>query len=169
MQRAFYRFSNRNDILRHLHTDAYNYFRSILGDSGVLTAPDIVSSVNQDWTGNFTGNATTVLAPASTAEVSDVLAYCHDERVAIVPMGGNTGLTGGAVPSRGEVVLSFSRMNQILGFQEVCTAVRQTYHSMCSHILSGCTRRHLKVARQYVPCRDVLLSTQSCLSLYAAI
>ena len=141
MQRLFNRIANRHDILRHLHTDASDYFRRVLGDRGVLTAPDILSSVNQDWTGNFTGNATAVLIPASTAEVSQVLAYCHDRRMPVVPMGGNTGLAGGAVPSRGEVVLSFSRMNQILGFQEVCTALQYislTAAYICTFCLEAC-------------------------------
>lgn len=105
--------------LRFLHLDALDYFRSVMGDRGVITAQDALAGVNTDWTGNFRGEATAVLAPASTAEVSKVLSYCNDHRLPVVPMGGNTGLTGGAVSSSGEAVLSFARMNNILGFQEV--------------------------------------------------
>lgn len=123
MQRVFSSIARHRDKLRCLHTDAYNYFRNVLGDRGVLTSSDVLSSVNQDWTGNFKGNATTVLAPASTAEVSQVLAYCNQQRLSVVPMGGNTGLTGGAVPGVGEIVLSLARMNKVIDFQEVRVAI----------------------------------------------
>jgi len=45
------------------------------------------------------------------------LKYCHEQRVPVVPQGGNTGMVGGSVPHRGdEVVLSLSRMNKIHSF-----------------------------------------------------
>ena len=111
--------SNRVGLFRHLHSDARDYFLNVLGDRGVLTSQDALSSVNVDWTGNFRGAATAVLAPASTAEVSKILSYCNEHYLPVVPMGGNTGLAGGAVARPGEAVVTFARMNKILGFQEV--------------------------------------------------
>ena len=55
-----------------------------------------------------------VVLPGSTAEVSQIARLCHDERVPIVPRGAGTGYTGGAVPTRGGIVLSLERMNRIL-------------------------------------------------------
>jgi FAD/FMN-containing dehydrogenase len=62
-----------------------------------------------------TGRAECVARPASTGEVSRLVALCAAEDVAIVPQGGNTGLSGGSVPTgaRREIVLSLSRMNRI--------------------------------------------------------
>eukprot|EP00892_Ulva_mutabilis_P012695 jgi/Ulvmu1/9799/UM056_0039.1 len=114
----FHQRGNWTWRMRHLHSAALDHFRSIMGDRGVAITEDALSSVNVDWTGNFKGDATAVLAPASTTEVSKVLSYCNDHCLPVVPMGGNTGLTGGAVPGTGEAVLSFARMNKILGFQE---------------------------------------------------
>ena len=56
-----------------------------------------------------------MVRPASTAEVAKVVALCARESVAVVPQGGNTGLSGGSVPTgrRAELVLSLSRMNRI--------------------------------------------------------
>ena len=55
-----------------------------------------------------------VVLPGSTQEISQLAKLCNDERVPIVARGAGTGYTGGAVPTRGGVVLSLERMNRIL-------------------------------------------------------
>ena len=62
--------------------------------------------------------ADVVVLPASTAEVSRVATLCHAERVPMVPRGGGTGYTGGAVPIHGGVVISLERLNRILAIDE---------------------------------------------------
>jgi glycolate oxidase len=59
-----------------------------------------------------------VVLPGSTAEISAIARLCNDARVPIVPRGGGTGYTGGAVPLQGGVVLSLERMNRILEIDE---------------------------------------------------
>ena len=54
-----------------------------------------------------------MLKPATTDQVSAILAICHQTGTAIVPQGGNTGLVGGQIPLHGEVLLSLRRMNRI--------------------------------------------------------
>jgi FAD/FMN-containing dehydrogenase len=76
----------------------------------VLTTEDQVRPYNVDWMGLFKGSGTVVLRPTSTEEVSALLAYCHQHQIAVVPQGGNTGLTGGSVPVYDEVVLSMQLM-----------------------------------------------------------
>jgi FAD/FMN-containing dehydrogenase len=53
-----------------------------------------------------------VVRPASTEECARVVALCAEQRVPIVPQGGNTGLVGGGVP-HGGIVLSTARMKAI--------------------------------------------------------
>ena len=60
-----------------------------------------------------------VVLPGSTAEVSRLATLCNDERVPIVVRGGGTGYTGGAVPTRGGVVMSLERMNRILEIDQL--------------------------------------------------
>ena len=55
-----------------------------------------------------------VVLPGSTQEISQLAKLCNGERIPIVPRGAGTGYTGGAVPTRGGVVLSLERMNRIL-------------------------------------------------------
>ncbi len=60
-----------------------------------------------------------VVLPASTEEIAQIAGLCNDERVPIVVRGGGTGYTGGAVPTRGGVVMSLERMNRILEIDQV--------------------------------------------------
>ena len=63
-----------------------------------------------DWT-KTDGTASVVVLPRSTQEVAAILSVCHRHRVEVVPSGGRTGLAGGAVAARGELVMSLSRMS----------------------------------------------------------
>src|SRR5438067_1220606 len=88
----------------------------IVGARNVLTAPEDTKPYFTDWRRQYSANAECVVRPASTSEVSAVIALCAREKIAVVPQGGNTGLVGGSVPTgeRREIVLSLARMNRIL-------------------------------------------------------
>ncbi|MFT2675228.1 FAD-binding oxidoreductase, partial [Escherichia coli] len=60
----------------------------------------------------FTGSALAVLRPGSTEEVAFAVRACTQAGVTVVPLGGNTGLTGAGVP-HGGVVLSLERVNRL--------------------------------------------------------
>jgi D-lactate dehydrogenase (cytochrome) len=77
-----------------------------------------LSSFNHDWTHKYVGNSRLVLQPSSAEEASAILKYCNDRRLAVVPQGGNTGLVGGGVPVFDEIIVSLSKMNRIIGFDE---------------------------------------------------
>ncbi|MBW2614953.1 MAG: FAD-binding protein [Deltaproteobacteria bacterium] len=55
-----------------------------------------------------------VVLPASTEEVSKVMALAYEEKIPILGRGSGTNLTGGTIPVRGGIVVHFSRMNRIL-------------------------------------------------------
>lgn len=52
--------------------------------------------------------------PESTEDVVKLMKYAYDNSIPVVPRGAGTGLTGGAVPSKGAIVLSLEKMNRIL-------------------------------------------------------
>src|SRR5258706_13677395 len=87
----------------------------IVGAGNVLAAAADTKPYFTDWRKQYSAAAECVVRPASTAEVARVVALCARENVALVPQGGNTGLSGGSVPSgsRREIVLSLSRMSRI--------------------------------------------------------
>lgn len=73
----------------------------------------------RDWTRRWTPAPLAIALPASTHEVQEIVRWAVEEGVGIVPSGGRTGLSGGAVAANGELVVSFERMNRVLGFDPV--------------------------------------------------
>ena len=73
----------------------------------------------RDWTRRWTPSPLAIALPASVEEVQAVLRWCSAQGVAVVPSGGRTGLSGGAVAADGELVLSLERMNKPLAFNAV--------------------------------------------------
>lgn len=67
---------------------------------------------------HYKGYSSTVVRPEATEEVSSILKYCSERRIGVVPQAGNTGLVGGSVPIRDEVVLSVEKLNTIEGLEE---------------------------------------------------
>ena len=65
----------------------------------------------QDWTRFHEPAPSAVLFARDLSQLSQVIKYCHDHQIAVVPSGGRTGLAGGAVACEGEVVVSFDRMS----------------------------------------------------------
>jgi glycolate dehydrogenase FAD-linked subunit len=62
------------------------------------------------------GRADLVVSPGSAEEVRNVVAYCYESGVPIVPRGGGTGFAGGAVPVAGGIVLSLERLDRVRQF-----------------------------------------------------
>jgi FAD/FMN-containing dehydrogenase len=89
---------------------ALGRLRDIVGDTHVLTEPDLVAGYVRDWTGRFVGATPAVVRPASTPEVAAVITVCRHEGLAVVAQGGNTGLVAGGVPLAGEIVVTTSRL-----------------------------------------------------------
>ena len=89
------------------------HFSSIVGVANVITDPDALEKYNVDWMSKYRGHSRLALRPASTSEVSAILAHCNNRRLAVVPQGGNTGLVGGSVAVNDEIVLSLTRMNAV--------------------------------------------------------
>ncbi|TDR39161.1 FAD/FMN-containing dehydrogenase [Tahibacter aquaticus] len=70
----------------------------------------------RDWTRRWTPAPLAIALPADIAEVQTIVRWANETGVAIVPSGGRTGLSGGAVAANGELVVSLERMNRVLGF-----------------------------------------------------
>lgn len=86
----------------------------VVGHAHVLTTEQEITPFVQDWRGRFRGKALAVVQPATVEQVAQIVMLCAEQRIAIVPQGGNTGLVGGATPQGDEVVVSLSRLNRIL-------------------------------------------------------
>lgn len=85
----------------------------------VSTDPGDLEHHGRDWTRRWTPAPLAIVWPASVDEVQAVVRWAHGAGVAIVPSGGRTGLSGGAVAAHGELVVSLDRMNRVLGFDPI--------------------------------------------------
>lgn len=94
--------------------DILGEFRSITGESGVLTEPEDLRTYECDGLTNFRVVPRAVLLPASVAQVQAIVRVCHRERIPFVARGSGTGLSGGALPLTNGVVISLARMNRVL-------------------------------------------------------
>ncbi|GFZ95169.1 FAD-binding oxidoreductase [Dyella caseinilytica] len=90
-----------------------------LPDLRLLTEAGDLEHYGRDWTRRWTPAPLAIALPASIEEVQGIMRWANENKVAIVPSGGRTGLSGGAVAAHGELVLSLARMNRVLGFDAV--------------------------------------------------
>lgn len=91
------------------------HLKRLVGDNSVVSDPEVMSSYEIDWTGRFQGRAACVVRPGSFDTVAQIVAWCRDVGVPLVPQGGNTGLVGGSVPDAKaqSVVVSTRRLDNI--------------------------------------------------------
>ncbi|MEO8307747.1 MAG: FAD-binding oxidoreductase [Pseudomonadota bacterium] len=89
--------------------------RELIGDAALLTRSEDKAPYLVDHRRLFQGAALAIVQPASTDEVSRLLAWCNGVGLGVVPQGGNTGYCGGATPdaSGRQIVLSLRRLNRI--------------------------------------------------------
>jgi D-lactate dehydrogenase (cytochrome) len=92
----------------------------ILGPQGILRADAHGSAADlepylTDHRRLYRGRALAVALPRSVAEVTELLAYCNEHAVGVVPQGGNTSYCGGATPDESgrQIVVSLSRLSRI--------------------------------------------------------
>ena len=96
----------------------------VLAPHRVSTAKDDLDNWGRDWTRSFVVAPSAVVFPETVQEVVAITRLANAEGFALVPSGGRTGLSAGAVASHGEVVVSFDRMNRILDFTEADRVLR---------------------------------------------
>ena len=73
----------------------------------------------RDWTRRWTPAPLAIALPGDTAQVQAIVRWARMAGVALVPSGGRTGLSGGAVAANGELVVSLERMRKVLGFDPI--------------------------------------------------
>lgn len=94
--------------------DLLTEFRAVVGERGVISSPEELKTYDCDGLTNFRVTPLAVFLPMSTAEVQALVRICHRERIPFVARGSGTGLSGGALPVAGGVVISLARMKRIL-------------------------------------------------------
>src|SRR3981189_1133906 len=90
--------------------------RAIVPGEGVSAAEREMRPYESDGLTAYRQLPMVVVLPETTQQVSRVLAFCHAERIKVVPRGAGTSLSGGALPLEDGVLLGmakFTRLRQI--------------------------------------------------------
>lgn len=90
----------------------------LLGAEQVLNNPEKLEAYGQDETEDFIFRPEVVLKPASVEQISAIMKLASEWRVPVTPRGAGTGLSGGALPIKGGIVLSMEKFNNILQIDE---------------------------------------------------
>lgn len=110
--------------MAELDADTLAELAAIAGSERVLTDADALAQYGRDWTRVHEPAPAAVVLPGTVAEVQAVVRLARRKQLAIVPSGGRTGLSAGAVAARGELVLALDRLNTLTDFSAVDRTVR---------------------------------------------
>ena len=86
----------------------------ISGPKAVFNDEETRDKYSRDETIGLSHRPEVVVMPATSKEITDILRLANSEKIPLTPRGLGTGLSGGAVPLHGGIVLSCERMNRIL-------------------------------------------------------
>lgn len=95
-----------------------------LAPQQIKTDADSLSYYGKDWTTYYDIKASAILFPESTTDVVEIVHWARKHKIALVPSGGRTGLSGAACATHGEAVVSFERMNKMIEFNETDATVK---------------------------------------------
>lgn len=95
--------------------DVIERLKSVVGAGGFLETPSEIEPYCKSFRGNWVGRSPLVLRPRTAEEVSAILRICNETGTAVVPQGGNTGLTYGSQPDQTmkDVIISTNRMKAV--------------------------------------------------------
>ncbi len=89
-------------------------FQSIVGAEFVFNDTATISAFAKDETEDLFFAPDLVIKPKTTAEIAAIMKVCNSHKIPVTPRGAGTGLSGGALPRFGGIVLSTERLNSII-------------------------------------------------------
>src|SRR5690348_9291359 len=102
-------------VLTAKHLEA---FKKIVGEAFVFSDEESLYNYSHDETEDLHYPPEVVIKPRTAEEISAILKICNRDNIPVTPRGAGTGLSGGALPHMGGVLLSMERFNSILHIDE---------------------------------------------------
>ena len=102
-------------------------FKNIVGEPYLFTDRESIEKYGKDETENLFYAPEVIAKPRTAQEISDLLKICNQHLIPVTPRGGGTGLTGGALPHFGGLVISMERFND----SDSVSVIRE-----CRHVFS---------------------------------
>ncbi|MFY8108131.1 MAG: FAD-binding oxidoreductase [Bacteroidia bacterium] len=94
------------------------FFGSICGKDSIFYDEENFAKYSKDYTEDLRFVPELIIKPKNTNEVSEILKYCNENNICVTPRGAGTGLSGGALPVFGGVVLAMEKFNRIIQIDE---------------------------------------------------
>jgi len=105
-----YRLSKYNKVTPEIIAK----LKAIVGELNVLLDEESLVHYSRDETEDLSFRPEVIVQPDSARQISEILKLANIERIPVTPRGGGTGLSGGALPVYGGIVLSLARLNRII-------------------------------------------------------
>jgi glycolate oxidase len=99
-------------------TQILEQFKLIVGEGYVFTDADSIEKYGKDETEQLHYAPQVIVKPRQASEIAQLLKICNAHLIPVTPRGAGTGLTGGALPHLGGLVISMERFNSILEIDE---------------------------------------------------
>jgi len=87
------------------------FFRQLIGEHSVFTDEESRQKYSHDETEDLMFPPEAILKPSSPEQISAILKYCNEKKIAVTPRAAGTGLSGGALPVHAGVILSIEKLN----------------------------------------------------------
>lgn len=107
-----------NNNYKKVESSDLETFSSVVNPSFIYTDLEDLDRHGRDQTEDISIHPEVVIEPNTAEEISQIMSHCNQQRIPVTVRGAGTGLSGGAIPVFGGVVLSMKRMNQILDIDE---------------------------------------------------
>ena len=108
----------QSNVKRGLSAEIINEFRNMVGENHVLYDDETLDRYAHDETENLYYLPDVVIKPRTAEEISAIMKLCNVKKIPVTPRGAGTGLSGGALPHLGGVVIAMERFNSILEIDE---------------------------------------------------
>jgi len=95
-----------------------DFFIQTCGKEFVFSEESSLADYAKDHTEDLIFYPEVVVKPANDIEISKLMAYCNQQLIPVTPRGAGTGLSGGALPIHGGLVIALERLNKILEVDE---------------------------------------------------
>jgi glycolate oxidase len=105
-------------VVKESTTRLIDLFKKIAGDAYVFADEESLNNYAHDETENLHFLPDIVIKPRTAEEISQIMVICNEHKIPVTPRGAGTGLSGGALPHLGGVLLSMERMNSIIDIDE---------------------------------------------------
>jgi len=93
-------------------------FKKIVGDQYLFMDTENLHHYGHDETEHLVYMPDVILKPKTVQEIASILQYCNEHKIPVTPRGAGTGLSGGALPHLGGVLISTERLNSIIRIDE---------------------------------------------------